>query len=70
MTIIKINYEQMKNVGCNNGNYPETEIIMNNGKKYIGQTCRCGNGCSGTWRDPMVGQYFKNEEDLFKFLES
>lgn len=54
--------------GCNNGNYPECEIVTDDGRIYKGITCACGRGCSGTDRVPEIGDEFGSEQDLFLFM--
>lgn len=46
----KVYVENLKNAGCNNGNYPKYEIRTGDRVVKSGITCRCGAGCMGTDR--------------------
>lgn len=71
------NPENMKNVGCNNGNYPSYVILakdlengnLGNGaiEKICGTTCGCGRGCANNDALPDVGAVFTNKEALYAF---
>lgn len=69
--IKRIEVEELENEGCNNGNYPECTIEFEDGTDYVGYTCRCGNGCSGTLNINAVniGDEFESIEALEEVLE-
>ena len=67
MKVIKIEFEQMDNAGCNNGNYPEYTVSFDDGTGYTGITCRCGRGCHGLDRIPEINQVFMNISDFWDF---
>jgi hypothetical protein len=46
MKKIFVKIESIENQGCNNGNYPA--IYNKKTGEYLGNTCRCGRGCSDT----------------------
>lgn len=64
----KVSVEHLKDAGCDNGNYPECTILLDNGYVIHDVTCRCGCGCSGMARLPEVGQRFKSIEHVKKFM--
>lgn len=68
--VLGVTVEAMENAGCNNGNYPHVEIELSNGETLRGYTCRCGRGCSNTWRLPDVGAQFDSTDELYRFLRN
>ena len=53
--------ENIDNMGCNNGNYPDYVAKGVDGITYKGLTCRCMGGCSGTdpfYEDERTGKVF------------
>ena len=69
MKVTNIIIEELKNAGCNNGQYPEYTVTFDTGETYSGITCNCGNGCSGTDRLPKIGQQFQSYEDWREYAE-
>lgn len=65
--------DEIENEGCNNGNYPHFEMLLDvDGRTmyYESNTCRCRKGCSNTSRLPEVGQTFRDAEEMYQFLKS
>ena len=75
----------VRDAGCSNGNYiPVTLHIHddedNRDLMWMGKTCRCGNGCSETWRTgttddkgdwiPITEETFRDEAELEAYLAS
>lgn len=57
------------NAGCTNGNYDvSVSVYFDTGATATVDTCRCGNGCGGSYAANRleVGQEF---EDLAEFYE-
>ena len=42
--------DEVRDVGCTNGNYQSATLVLSDGTKLHVDVCRCGNGCSGTAR--------------------
>lgn len=70
MRVVDVWVESIEDAGCTNGNYPAYEVTFNTGDVCCGTTCRCGNGCSGTDRLPVMGQIFRDWDALTEYLES
>lgn len=68
--IKKIYVDDVENLGCTNGVHTPYEIILDDGRKVTGETCRCGNGCCGADRLPKVGNLFTNIDALYGYLAS
>lgn len=62
--------EDLDNAGCNNGNYPDVAIELDNGEKLEAVTCRCGNGCSNTANINAVeiGDCFDSVDELLSII--
>lgn len=57
--------------GCTNGNYPSYTIVLDDGRRLSGSTCRCWAGCNNTDRlDGLEpGQAFENVGQLEDWLD-
>lgn len=58
------------NAGCNNGNYDvPVKVSFDTGATATVETCRCGNGCSGSYAANLleVGQEFANMAEFYEF---
>lgn len=71
MKITNIEYQETSNAGCNNGNYIPYTVTFDNGEVYESETCRCGNGCSGTDRTNHleIGMEFANWDEFVDSLQ-
>ena len=68
LTVINIQFKYPDNAGCNNGNYGDFTLMLDNNMIIKGDCCACLNGCSNTERPPSVGMTFKDEKDLFNYM--
>lgn len=72
--VMAVEIEGRENPGCTNGNYPMVTLTLLDGTDVVpihGLTCRCGNGCSNTWRTrDLEGMAFHSMSELWKELES
>lgn len=64
MKKIYVEIQYLENEGCNNGNYPK--IFNKETGECIGNTCKCGKGCSNTTRviPDEKGDFYVIEESL------
>ena len=71
--------DEIRDVGCTNGNYQPATLVLSDGTKMPIDVCRCGNGCSGTARihhhdfehdrDVLIEELeFKDMEQLESYL--
>ena len=63
--------QKLPGAGCLNGNYLEYTIVLNDGRRLSGNTCRCWAGCNNTDRlDGLEpGQAFENVDQLEDWLD-
>lgn len=66
VTIKDIKIENLKNAGCNNGNYPAVVITLSSGETLEGNTCGCGRGCANTWNVDALEQILETRIVVFK----
>ena len=46
--IEQIIVQDLPGAGCTNGNYPAYTIVLDDGRRLSGNTCRCWAGCNNT----------------------
>lgn len=71
--ILNVEVENLKNAGCNNGNYPHYKITYSNSgktKTITGITFGCLRGCANTdWIEGItVGDTYENDEELLDLI--
>lgn len=62
--------EYNPHAGCTNGEHHTYEISNDTTEPWLVDVCACHSGCNGTARicHLKVGDYFKDENDLYTYL--
>lgn len=70
MRIKEINFLFNPQAGCNNGQFHDCEIVMDDTTIFRVPTCACGCGCFGTAKviGLKVGDEFNSEDELLDVI--